>query len=169
METMSDKAKRFLAQRRIAVVGVSHSRAHFSRALLRELLRRGYDAVPVSATAQQAEGRPCFARLQDVQPPVSGALLLTPPAQTQQAVRDCLQAGIRSVWIHRGAGPGSSTPEALALCRAGDVDLVSDLCPFMALSGAGWPHRLHGFFRRRAHGHAAPPEAPIRLDGPRAH
>jgi hypothetical protein len=29
------------------------------------------------------------------------------------------------------------------------VELVHDLCPFMALPGASFPHRVHGFLRRR--------------------
>jgi predicted CoA-binding protein len=156
METTTDKARRFLSHKRIAVVGVSRSRADFSRMVLRELLRRGYDAVPVSLTAEEAEGRRCFSRLPEIQPPVAGALLLTPPAQTQEAVRDCLEAGIRSIWMHRGAGAGAATPEAVALCRAADVELVSDLCPFMVLSDAGLLHRVHGFLRRRTHRHPEP-------------
>ena len=38
----------FLSCRRIAVVGVSRDPKDFSRAVLRELLKRGYDVVPVS-------------------------------------------------------------------------------------------------------------------------
>ena len=38
----------FLAQKRIAVVGVSHDPKDFSRSLLRTLRERGYDAVAVN-------------------------------------------------------------------------------------------------------------------------
>ena len=38
----------FLAQKRIAVVGVSHDPKDFSRRLLRTLRERGYDAVAVN-------------------------------------------------------------------------------------------------------------------------
>jgi hypothetical protein len=53
------------------------------------------------------------------------------------------------VWLHRGAGAGAATPAALAFCAANGIEAVQDLCPFMALPGAGFPHRLHHFVRRR--------------------
>jgi hypothetical protein len=61
----------------------------------------------------------------------------------------CLDAGLRRIWFHRGGGPGSASPEAIALCIARGVTPVSDICPFMVISGASWPHRLHGWVRRR--------------------
>lgn len=148
MQSAMERAREFLAHRRIAVVGVSRSEKDFSRELLRELLRRGYDAVPVNPAIGQVEGRPCFGRVGGIAPPVEAALLLTPPGRTGEAVRDCLEAGVRRIWLHRGAGRGAASPEAVALCRQGGVEPVQDLCPFMALPGASWFHRLHAFFRR---------------------
>ncbi len=143
-----ENARSFLTARRIAVVGVSRNEKDFSRYVLRELARRGYDVVPVSPVLAEAEGRRAFARVQDVTPPVDAALVLTAPAQTEHVVRDCVEAGVRRVWLHRGGGPGAATPAALALCADRGVEVVHDLCPFMALPGAAFPHRLHGFFRR---------------------
>lgn len=130
-------------------MGVSRDGKDFSRALLRELSGRGLEVVPVNPALDEVEGRRCFARVQDVSPPADAALVLTPPARTAAVVRDCLAAGIRRVWLHRGAGAGAASPEALALCADAGVEVVRDLCPFMALPDAGWPHRLHHAFRRR--------------------
>jgi predicted CoA-binding protein len=153
--TMMDRARAFLSRRRIAVVGVSRDERDFSRMVYRELRQRGYDLVPVNPGTKELDGRPCFARLQDVTPPVEGALLLTPPSRTAQAVRDCLEAGIRCVWMHRGMGAGAADPEAMAFCEANGIEVVAGLCPFMALPGAGLPHRIHGFFRRHSLGRPA--------------
>jgi predicted CoA-binding protein len=149
-QAMFERGREFLEQGRFAVVGVSRSEKDFSRYLLRELLRRGYDAVPVNPALTEVEGRPCFARVDQARPALSAALLLTPPARTEAVVRECVQAGVRKIWMHRGQGAGAASPDAIALCRANGVELVTDLCPFMALPGAPWPHRLHGFFRRLA-------------------
>ncbi len=139
--------REFLARKRFALVGVSRDEKSFSRYVLRELVRKGYDVAPVGLSIPEAEGRRCFARVQDVTPPVDAALLMTPPAHTADAVRDCLTAGVRHVWMHRGGGAGSASPEAIALCEAAGITPILDLCPFMALPGAGWFHRLHGLFR----------------------
>jgi predicted CoA-binding protein len=150
-----DAAREFLEQKRIAVVGVSRHPRDFSRAVFRALAERGYDVVPVNPAATEIEGRRAFARVADVAPPVGAALLLTAPARTEAAVRDCMAAGVRRVWMHRGGGPGAATPEALALCAANGLDVVHDLCPFMMLPDAGLGHRLHGYFRRRRLSRAA--------------
>ncbi len=142
-----DQARTFLAAKRIAVVGVSRNEKDFSRYVFRELVRQGLDVVPVNPALSEAEGRGAFARVQDVSPPADAALLLTAPTQTEGVVRDCLSAGIRRVWLHRGAGAGAATPAALALCAESGVDVVQGLCPFMALPHAGVPHRVHHFFR----------------------
>src|SRR3954471_6781944 len=97
----------FLAQKRIAMVGVSRNRKEFSAALFKELRERGYDVVPVNPNASEAMGQPCFARVQDVRPPVDSALLMTIPEVTDEVVSDCAQAGIRRVWMYRAGGKGA--------------------------------------------------------------
>jgi len=138
----------FLSAKRIAFVGVSREPRDFSRQLMRALVDRLYDVVPVNPRGGEIDGRPCAARVQDIQPPVEAALIMTPPAVTAQVVRDCFAAGIRRVWMHRGAGRGASSPEAAEFCRRNDMQVVAGECPFMFLPGAGWFHRVHRFFRR---------------------
>jgi len=138
----------FLSCRRIAVVGVSRDPKDFSRSVFRAFLERGYDAVPVNPKGGEAEGRPCAHALAEVAPPVEAAFLMTPPAATLQAARECAEAGVRRVWMHRGAGQGAVVPEAVALCRERGMEVVDGECPFMFLPGAGWVHGVHRFFRR---------------------
>jgi predicted CoA-binding protein len=143
------RARKFLREPRIALVGVSRDAKDFSRVVFRELAKRGIDVVPVNPAVAEVEGRACFPRLSDVEPPVRAALLMTPPAQTGHVLDDCVEAGVERVWFHRGAGSGSGDATALAFCERHGIEAVRDLCPFMALPNAGFAHALHGFFRRR--------------------
>src|SRR4029453_4560268 len=79
MTTLAGRAKDFLAQGRIALVGVSRDPRDLSRTLFRELRQRGYDVVPVHPTLESVDGVPFARGLQDVSPPADGALLMTPP------------------------------------------------------------------------------------------
>jgi len=94
-----------------------------------------------------------------VSPAVDGALLMTPPAATEQVVRDCVEAGVARVWMHRGAGRGAVSPAAVAFCRERGIAVVEGACPFMFLPGAGLVHRAHGalarLFGRHPGSHAA--------------
>ena len=148
MTTQAVLANDFLGQRRIALVGVSRNPRDLSRSLFRELRSRGYDVVPVHPSLDSVDGVPCARRLQDVRPPVGGALLMTPPAATDHVVRDCLEAGVGRVWMHRGAGRGAVSVTAVAYCRDHGMAVVEGACPFMFLPGAGFVHRTHGFFAR---------------------
>lgn len=150
MKPMQDlpAIERFLACRRLALVGVSRDPKDFSRGLLRELLARGYDVAPVNPFAAEIEGRPCRRSVKDVEPAAEAALLMTAPSQSEAATRDCLDAGVRLLWFHRGGGGGAASPSALALCRERGATAVPGACPYMFLKDAGWVHRVHGFLHR---------------------
>ena len=133
LETIED----FLAEKRIAMVGISRDPANFSVKLFEELCRRGY-----------VGGRRCFARLQDVQPPVEGVLMMTSPAVTETVVRDCAEVGIRKVWMYRAGGKGAVSRKAVAFCEERGMQVVPGECPFMFLPGAAGVHRFHGLIRK---------------------
>jgi predicted CoA-binding protein len=147
--------ERFLACRRLALIGVSRDPKHFSRAVLRAFLERGYDAIPVNPLADEIEGLRCHRSIADVRPPVEAALLMTPAWRSVVVVEACLSAGVRRIWLHRGAGSGAVSANAVALARGAGVDLVAGECPFMYLSGTALPHRIHGLVHRLRHGQAA--------------
>jgi predicted CoA-binding protein len=92
LETISD----FLAQKRIAMVGVSRKKTDFITGLFKELCKRGYDVVPVNPNATEVLGRRCFARVQDINPPVEAALLMTPAKLTDAVVKECAEASSRT-------------------------------------------------------------------------
>jgi len=140
----------FLAQTRIAMVGASRDPKDFSIALFDELCRRGYDVVPVNPNAAVVGKRSCFCfpRVQDIQPPVTAALLMTSPEVTEAVVSDCAAAGIRQVWMYGAVGKGAVSRKAIAFCREHGIEVIPGLCPFMFLSGTGGIHRFHGFVRK---------------------
>jgi uncharacterized protein len=159
-----DTIQDFLAQKRIAMIGVSRDPAHFSVKLFEELCRRGYDVVPVNPSVAEMQGKRCFAHVQDIQPPVDGALLMTSAEATEAVVRDCVEAGIGRIWMYRATGKGAVNENALTLCRERGIRVVPGECPFMFLPETAGFHRFHGFIRkimgsypRRAH--AAQPTA----------
>jgi predicted CoA-binding protein len=144
LETIED----FLAQKRIAIAGISRNPANFSVMLFEELSRRGYDVVPVNPNTAEVRGRRCFARVQDIQPPVEAVLLMTSPEATETVVNDCVEAGIRRVWMYRAGGKGSVSSKAVQFCRERDIELVPGECPFMFLPKTAVFHRFHGFIRK---------------------
>jgi len=138
----------FLAHKRIAMVGISRDPKDFSVSLFTELQHRGYDIVPVNPKAQEIMGQRCFARVQDIQPPVEAAILMTAPEVTDTVVLDCAAAGIRGVWMYRAGGKGAVSDKAVAFCREHGMQVIPGQCPFMFLPGTGGVHKFHGFIRK---------------------
>jgi len=158
--TTKQQVDDFLALRRLAVVGVSRDPKHFSYLLWQELRQRRYDAIPVNPNTAELDGQRCYARVQDIEPPVEGALVMTPSSATAQVVRDCVEAGVGHVWMHKGAGGGAGAvePAAVALCEEHGIELVAGQCPYMFLAGTPFFHGVHGFFRKLTGGY--PKDAP---------
>ena len=55
----------FLAEKRIAMMGISRDPKHFSVTLFEDFRRRGYDVVPVNPHVPELFGQRCFARVRD--------------------------------------------------------------------------------------------------------
>lgn len=141
---MASKASidRFLQGERLAVVGVSRNSKEFANAVFRELRDRGYEVVPVNPNADEVEGVRCYHTVAEL-PDVDGAIVMVPAAGAADVVRQCAARGIERVWLHRGAGQGSVTEEALDAARTAGIDVVDGACPLMFLPDTGWFHRLH--------------------------
>lgn len=137
---------RFLEGRRLALAGVSRDPRDFSRALLTELLAKGYDVVPVNPGVSDIDGRRVYARVQDIPEPVDGVIVMTPPGVAEKIVRDCHEAHVPRVWLHRGAGQGSVSEEAVRYCEAHGIEVVPGECPLLFLGGS--VHDVHRSLRR---------------------
>ena len=135
----------FLSRKRLAMVGVSRDPKDFSRGLFADLCRRGYDMVPVNPNLDEVAGTRCFARLQDVTPRVAGVLVMTPAEKSEQVVHDADEAGISSVWLHRGVGTGAVSEAARTYCEQHGMLVVAGYCPYMFLPETPFFHRFHGF------------------------
>jgi predicted CoA-binding protein len=138
----------FLARKRLLVVGVSRHPNDFTRVLFRELLKRGYDAVPVNPAITEAEGVPCYPHAGEVSPPAEAALLLTRPEVTSRVARECADAGVQTLWMYRAGGAGAVDRDAASFCRSRGVRVIEGECPFMFLPKSGFPHQVHGFIKK---------------------
>jgi uncharacterized protein len=148
-ETASlDLIEDFLAQKRIAMVGVSRDAQSFSTKLFEEFCRRGYDMIPVNPLGKEVLGRKCYARVQDVTPAADAALLMTSAAATDTVVQDCAAAGIRRIWMYRAGGEGAVSDKAIAFCRAQGIQVVPGECPYMFLPHSGGIHGFHAWIKK---------------------
>ncbi len=134
----------FLSAKRIAVIGLSRNRKAYSRMLFRELLRHGYDAIPVNPSAEELDGKKCFKNIRDISPPPERAIILLSAEKTEQAVLDCADAGVKDIWLHRHVAGGVSDTWAVSRAEERGVNLITGYCVFMFLPRAPFFHKVHG-------------------------
>lgn len=134
----------FLKLKRFAMIGVSRNAKSFSHGLYREFRDRGHEVVPVNPHIPILEGQRCFPSIQAVFPEVTAAMLLTNKSSTQEALLDCVEAGLVSVWIYGISGEREIEPSILRLCESRNMQIIAGYCPYMFLHDAAFFHRWHG-------------------------
>src|SRR5579862_5657511 len=118
LDASREDITKFLACKRVALLGVSRKPQHFSRALLSELQAKGYDVVPVNPHATEIAGRKCFAHVSEITPPVEAVLLLTgEPEVTNLALRECNDACIPHIWIYKSMQNDKDHTQVLEACQ----------------------------------------------------
>jgi hypothetical protein len=144
MPTIAEATQDFLAQRRIAVAGVSRQSggAHSGNGIYQRLKDRGYEVFAVNPNTDTVEGGdPCYRSLDAIPGGVDGVVIATAPAAAQAVIADCLRLGIGRAWLHRSFGPGSVSHEATAAGRAGGMVVIEGGCPLMFEPTADVAHK----------------------------
>jgi predicted CoA-binding protein len=129
----------FIAERTLAIVGVSRSGKKFGNMILKELSAKGYRMLPVHPEATTVGPFPASPSLAALPEKPGGVVVVVPPARALQVVRDAHAAGITRVWLQQGA----SSPDAIRFCEEQGMSVVHGECLLMFADPAGFFHRAH--------------------------
>ncbi len=129
---IKEAATEFLANKRIAVTGVSrHPQDHGSNNVYKRLRERGYEVFAVNPNADHVEGDDCFRDLKSIPGGVGAVVIGTRPETAESTMRECVELGIRHVWMHRGPVAGSVSKAAAAFGRERGISVIPGGCPLM--------------------------------------
>lgn len=132
MQPIREVASEFLANKRIAVTGVSRNpQGHGSNVVYQRLRERGYDVFAVNPNADQVEGDSCYPDLGSIPGGVAAVVIGTRPETAEATMRECAELGIKYVWMHRSVGGGSVSAAATALGRQQGISVIPGGCPLM--------------------------------------
>jgi uncharacterized protein len=143
MQRIDQAATAFLAQKRVAVTGVSRTPAnHGSNTVYRRLRDRGYEVFAVNPNASEVEGDRAYRDLRSIPGGVQAVVIGTRPELAEDTMRECADLGITKVWMHRGIGPGSVSDAATEFGRHHGITVIDGGCPLMFAPTADLGHRL---------------------------
>ena len=135
-------AEEFLANKRIAVTGVSRNpQDHGSNVVYRRLRERGYEVFAVNPNADQVEGDRAYHDLRSIPGGVEAVVIGTRPEIADETMKECAELGIERVWMHRGPGGGSVSATATAHGRERGISVIDGGCPCMFVPTAAFGHK----------------------------
>lgn len=155
MSDINALVKEFLAQRSIAVVGVSDQRETGCNLAYRKFKESGYEVSAVNPRIDSFEGDPCYPDLASIPETPEGVFILTNPRVTEEIVQQCVDLGIKRVWMHclMGTKPGlaasmtSVSDEAVRMCKENGIEVIPGTCPNQFLKPDFGHTLMRGMFR----------------------
>ena len=144
--TIKEAASEFLANRRVAITGVSREpQNHGSNVVYRRLKERGYQVFAINPNADELEGDPSYHDLRSIPGGVEAVAIGTRPEVAEETMRECAVLGIKHVWMHRGPGAGSVSEAAANYGREHGITVLEGGCPCMFEPTADLGHKLMRF------------------------
>lgn len=137
MAKIDNMVEEFLAQKKIAVVGVSDKRDTGCNLNYRKFKETGYQVFAVNPRISEFEGDPSYPDLKSIPEKPDAIFILTSPKITEQIVQECVGLGIKHVWMHcmMGTKPGlvqsmtSVSQDAVQMCRENGIQVIPGSCP----------------------------------------
>jgi uncharacterized protein len=143
VQSIKDAAEAFLANKRVAVTGVSRTpKTHGSNTIYKRLRDRGYDVFAVNPNAAEVEGDRAYGDLKAIPGGVDAVVIATRPEYAEDTMRECVELGIEHVWMHWGSG-GTSVSSAATQCgRQNGITVIDGGCPLMFGPTADFGHKV---------------------------
>ena len=152
METINNLVQAFLAQKTIAIVGVSDKRETGCNLNYKKFKEGGYKVYAVNPRISTFDGVPCYADLKSIPEKPDARFMLTSPRVTEAIAQHCVDFGIKHICMHcmMGTRPGLSTgstsvsQSAVEMCNANGIAVIPGSCPAQFLK----PDFSHKIMRR---------------------
>lgn len=155
MNKLDNLVQDFLAQKKIAVVGVSDKRETGCNLAYRKFKENGYQVYPVNPRLSTYDGTTCYADLKAIPDQVEAVFVLTSPKVAEQIVQQCVDLGIKHVWMHcmMGTKPGlaagmtSVSQPAVEMCKDHGIAVIPGSCPNQFLKPDVGHRMMRGMWR----------------------
>jgi hypothetical protein len=108
----------------IAVVGATENPHKYGNIIYHDLKSKGFTVFAVNPYRDQVDGDPCWRSLASLPEPPTIVDIVVPPARTLDTLRECVDLGLRNVWIQ----PGAADATVRDFVAEHDLDALVDAC-----------------------------------------
>ncbi|MCG2786727.1 MAG: CoA-binding protein [Anaerolineae bacterium] len=155
MSQIDTLVQNFLAQKSIAVVGVSTKRDTGCNLNYDKFKAAGYTVYAVSPNMTEFQGDPCYPDLKSIPQKPDAVFIFASPKVTDQVVLQAVEVGVKHIWMHcmMGTKAGlaaemtSVSQEAVQLCRENGIEVIPGSCPAQFLNPDFGHKLMRGLWR----------------------
>ena len=120
-----DHARDVLSRSRtVAIVGFSATPGKAAHDAPMELVRRGFDVIPVNPNATEVAGLPTVPDLASIGRPVDLVDVFRPSHEAAEIARQAVDIDAKALWLQLGI----TSLEAREIAAEGGLDFVEDTC-----------------------------------------
>ena len=101
----------FLSHKVWAVIGVSNNTAKYGYKVYIQLKKAGYSVYAINPGLEIIDGDPCFPSLTALPTRPDAVSVVVPPKVTEQVIKDCIELGIKRVWLQPGSESKAAIPD----------------------------------------------------------
>ncbi len=114
----------------IAIIGVSTNPTKYGHKIFRDLIKAEFRVTGVNPSNGEIFNRKIYKSLREVEPLPDLVITVVPPEITEQIVSECIELGIKEIWMQ----PGSESQRAIEMAEQNGILVTHHAC-FMVENG----------------------------------
>lgn len=108
----------------VAIVGASNNPEKYGNIVMKDLISKGYDVVPINPHEEKILDKKVCHSLKEVCEKIDAVIFVVPPNVTENTIQDVKSLGIKKVWMQ----PGSESEKAIKFCEDNGIECIHDTC-----------------------------------------
>lgn len=154
MSVLDDRIQSFLAQKKIAIVGVSDRRDTGCNTVYQRFKENGYQVYGINPRINEYEDDPVYPDLRALPEKPDAVFILAKPSVTETIVDQAIDLGVGHIWMHcmMGVKPGlaksvtSVSQSAVDRAIEAGLSVIPGTCPNQYLQPDGAHRFMKHFF-----------------------
>lgn len=134
----------FMAQKNIAIAGISRKKQKFGNTIYKELAKKGYNVFPLNPNIDLFEGNNCYKKISSLPEEVTGIVINTKPKITIDLIKEAELKGIKHIWLQQG----STDKDIIAYSQKSSSNIIYKECVIMFADPANGLHAFHKWLRK---------------------
>ncbi len=141
---MLDIIKNFIAQKNIAIVGVSRNKSKMGYLIYNLLKTQNYTVFPVNPSIDFIDENKVYNNINLIEESIDAVIICTKPEITINILKESIHKNIKNIWIQKGA----ENSEIIDYIKENNLNVVYEKCIFMFIEPVKGVHSFHRFLTK---------------------